>query len=249
MGSMQTVNRRIAAFTLIELLVVMAIVALLAAMLLPSLRTAKQSARIARCKANVRQLSLALHFYVDDTGYYPRQFERRREGTRAWIDQWPELLAPRLASSWTGEVFRCPDYPGPTAPDPKINMRSFPVGSYGYNCDMNNRSLERDPPVREVEVKAPSEMVGLGDGTLVSLQSPLSWGRYQIIGYGVLSKTFASGPFSFVDPVQTRAATRRRHRDHYNVAFCDGHIESIKHDALFSDTDAARRRWHRDNEP
>ena len=53
-------------FTLIELLVVITIIAILAAILLPSLAKARTSAKGVICKNNLRQLSFAVTNYLED---------------------------------------------------------------------------------------------------------------------------------------------------------------------------------------
>jgi prepilin-type N-terminal cleavage/methylation domain-containing protein/prepilin-type processing-associated H-X9-DG protein len=74
--SLQDVERgQKAAFTLIELLVVIAIIAILAAMLLPSLASAKEMGKRIACLNDVRQLGLANMMYVQDND--ERHYARR----------------------------------------------------------------------------------------------------------------------------------------------------------------------------
>src|ERR1051326_6785851 len=64
--------QRQCAFTLIELLVVVAIIAVLAAILLPTLQNAKEAAKRTQCMNNLRQLGIAFVSYAgDNNGWLP----------------------------------------------------------------------------------------------------------------------------------------------------------------------------------
>jgi prepilin-type N-terminal cleavage/methylation domain-containing protein len=69
------------AFTLIELLVVVAIIALLAAILLPGLQQARIRAQKIRCLSNMRQSLVAVHSYATDSSDYPYSWQHGVEHT------------------------------------------------------------------------------------------------------------------------------------------------------------------------
>ncbi len=64
-------QRKPEGFTLIELLVVISIIALLISILLPSLRKARESARVLQCLSNCRTIAASMQLYTDDNdGYF-----------------------------------------------------------------------------------------------------------------------------------------------------------------------------------
>jgi prepilin-type N-terminal cleavage/methylation domain-containing protein len=65
-------KKRKKGFTLIELMIVIAIIAILAAVLVPNFMRAREASRLTACKSNLKSLSTAMETYSNDyDGMYP----------------------------------------------------------------------------------------------------------------------------------------------------------------------------------
>ncbi|MBN1508597.1 MAG: prepilin-type N-terminal cleavage/methylation domain-containing protein [Sedimentisphaerales bacterium] len=114
--------RKTNAFTLIELLVVIAIIAVLMAILLPSLHRAKEQGQRATCLSNVKQLTLAWILYaqenedriVNASTYYSRPGEPAWIGARSQDTDPIEVRRQRLMEGVLYKycdnvnIYRCP---------------------------------------------------------------------------------------------------------------------------------------------
>ncbi len=260
------------AFTLIELLVVIAIIAILASLLLPALSGAKARAKSIQCRSNLRQLDLQLLMYVNDFGAYPDTgcVCTNIVGQGLFGLNGSELLYS--GGIWTVNpqaeqgVRRCPSraYPAPTA----LMWSPIACASYGYNAigyigpgaqlsASHGHGLDSEAwvngrycPVREADVRAPSDMLALGDNLMLLPKSVSGLPADTVMeSFAGLARQEASGT-SGDAAVDSAKRAPARHRSQGNVAFCDGHVQALTFKRLFLDhDDASLCRWNRDHEP
>jgi prepilin-type N-terminal cleavage/methylation domain-containing protein/prepilin-type processing-associated H-X9-DG protein len=133
-------------FTLIELLVVMAVIAILAAILLPVLAGAKKRMRSIVCINNLKQIQVAITLYANDhedfllpAEYHPGSGAPYQEGWAATLVL-DNYLPAHASDTYTtlaegNSVFRCPDglpevySANPTSRDDPEGAKAFPYVS------------------------------------------------------------------------------------------------------------------------
>jgi prepilin-type N-terminal cleavage/methylation domain-containing protein/prepilin-type processing-associated H-X9-DG protein len=207
-------------FTIIELLVVVAVIALLASLLLPVLRTAKEFANEASCKSNIRQIINAIEQYTTDyDGYLPLRYNHMDTATYNDNLGLHDYLYPYLSysdgiQSKTPQLFRCPS-PNRFFTDPNLGYQGgnwWLYPSYQTNsnllkiCNIGETG-RRD--TRITKYQRPSQTYLLLDGYSNGKSPFLSPWENSIGGASSMSER---GNF-------------RCHRNGADVGFLDTHVE------------------------
>ena len=97
-------------FTVIELMVVVAIIAILAALLLPAIGRAKAKAKQSGCMNNLRQINLGIRMFADDSddAFPPPTNNYPPDAFTAYTKLMKDYLGMTNASAERAKLFACP---------------------------------------------------------------------------------------------------------------------------------------------
>src|ERR1700685_613212 len=113
--------------SLVEVIISLVIVVVIAALLLPNIRTAGPAARRTQCKNNLKQIVLALHNYHDEYHALPPAYTVDARGKR--LHSWRALILPYLGQK---ELYKQIDFS--KAWDDPANTKAFAANLPEYRC-------------------------------------------------------------------------------------------------------------------
>ena len=236
-------NNPAPAFTLIELLMVIAIIAILAAMLLPVLSQAKSRAQNTICMNNLKQLTLCQHLYVLDNNDF---FPPNNPGASFTVTTNGDVFTYSLKQSWLPD----PDAVTEINPSNIINgllftyNTSLPI----YHCPSDQSTLETEdgtplPQLRWRSYNMSQSVNGNPDPTYAPYLP--AWTKYTFVRHPIPAELFVlidenagtiqdanygapplGSPYFYSNMWWDMPSDR--HGQGANISFVDGHAEHWK---------------------
>jgi type II secretory pathway pseudopilin PulG len=220
------------------MLVVIAVIGILAALLLPTLSSAKARARRTTCLNNLKQINLGVHMYADDHGDVLSLVNSNFSaiafvGYKNWMKSYVGLhgvSSPQDALfACPADTFCLPENIGGATPIACHLLPEFNYTSYFFNAG----NIRRDYPLT-------NEFPGIAGRKLTSIKNPAKT--------VLVAEQPAFNPNSWHQP-QKLVGKQYQFNDARNmVSFVDGHVNYIK---IYWDTNATImpphfEAWHYD---
>jgi len=206
-------SKAVYSFTLIELLIVIAIIAILAAILLPSLQKARARGKMSTCVNNLKQVGLAAYNYSNDNGGWMPHGASSISNT-VYTSNGYGCLGGYLSQKGLIESKKIPREvvcPEGTRFGVNVFKGSNPAYSYAFNASLAAPSSNGGQKEKYGKVPNPSGRMLMGEC------GKDTW-------HNIMKTSGAVEPYAF--SLDRRIRHSFRHLKLTNVLFCDLHIDS-----------------------
>lgn len=197
-------------FTLIELLIVVAIIAILAALLLPALNKARDKACSTHCVNNLKQFGTVSSLYLADySGYLPGNYSYNSGDYVRTRDCWYLVYCPYFGRSnrslWAQVIPKCTS---PAATEENTNPASGGTSGLTYGASYPTHLIKPDRWKRLASVPYMADTKGPNN--------------FSFVGYGNVSGAQESS-------YPAKAISSLRHSRSGNVLLLDGHVDRYRY--------------------
>ena len=212
------------AFSLVELLVVIGIIAVLVALLLPTLQKAKDNANRVACLNNLRQFGMGFQMYNQaNNGSFPTSACANQASDWIYWEPGRNLNLGRLvaytSSSGTFDprLYTCP------SDNPASHVRGYP---YSYSVNMyvcsSTSTVGTAPIIRSTAIRHPSNCIVMVEESSTTIDDGCwAWQYNYGLGVNLVSTRHDSRYLDVTDAANSATAGNG------NVLFADGHSDWI----------------------